>query len=252
MVVFRSKEDNARDKLPFHRFQERICAFHAMIQMIANLTELEPRTLGKLQASLHRLVRLFSPRTKMNLALIFENEQEQDIDQIISDAQTYEDNQGMKGIPDDAPVQLRPWLQIVHSEEEILQWDKVYERVRRNTVRKRKQARIRYLLTSLNELSSSLFAAISVAERQVAILHDLHSLFLTSSRTKTKDREKEYPLLQNLLQKNISPIPTVSGSLEQTWQNTLDTIDEVARERKSFIKRINVLVQNMEVRREIV
>jgi len=188
----------------------------------------------------------------MNLALIFENEQEQDIDQIISDAQTYHDNQGMKRTPDDAPVQLRPWLEMVHSEEEILQWDKVYERVRQNTVRKRKQERIRDLLTSLNELSASLFAAISVAERQVAILHDLHSLFLTSSRTKTKYRGGENPLLQSLLQKNISPIPMVSENPEQTWQNTLDTIDEVVGERESLIKRINVLVENMEVRREIV
>jgi len=61
MAVFRSTEDNSRDQLPFHRFQERIGAFRAMIQMIANHTELETWTLGKLQASLHRLVRLFSP-----------------------------------------------------------------------------------------------------------------------------------------------------------------------------------------------
>jgi len=158
----------------------------------------------------------------------------------------------MKGSSDDASLQPRPWLEIVHSEEDISQWDKVYERVRQNTVRKRKQARIRHLLTFLNELSASVFAAIGVAERQVAVLQDLHTLFPTSSRAGAGYREKEFPLCQNLLHKKISPIPIVSENPEQMWQNALDTIEEVLRERNSFIKRINVLVENMEVRGEIV
>ena len=61
MATFRSKEDNARDQVPLHRFQERIGAFRATIHMIANRTDLELRILGKLQTSLHKLVSLFSP-----------------------------------------------------------------------------------------------------------------------------------------------------------------------------------------------
>ena len=171
---------------------------------------------------------------------------------MISDSKTYEDNQGMAGIPDDAPVQLRPWLEMVHSREELLKWDRVYEKVRQNTVRKRKQGRIRDLHIFLNRLSACFLATISVAEQQVAVLQDLHSLFSTSYGTKTKDGEKEYPLRQNPLLKKVFPIPIISQNPEQEWQNTLDTIGQVARERKSFIKKIKVLIQSMEVRREIV
>ncbi|PUU82943.1 hypothetical protein B9Z19DRAFT_1073806 [Tuber borchii] len=231
MATFRSKEDSSRDQVPLHRFQERVGAFRAVIQMIANRTGLELWTLRKLQASLHKL--------------------EEDIDEMILDSKTYEDNQGMAGIPDDAPAQLRPWLEMVHSKEELLKWDRVYERVRQNTVRKRKQGRIRDLHIFLNRLSATFLATISVAEQQVAVLQDLHGLFSTSYRTKTKDGEKEYPLWQNPLLKNIFPIPIISQNPEQEWQNTLDIIGQVVRERKSFIKKIKVLVQSMEVRREI-
>ena len=64
MATFRSKEDSARDQVPLHRFQERIGAFRAMIHMIANRTELELRTLGKLQTFLHKLVSLSSTLAK--------------------------------------------------------------------------------------------------------------------------------------------------------------------------------------------
>ena len=61
MATFRSKEDSARDQVPLHRFQERVGAFRAMIHMIANRTELELRTLRRLQVTLCKLVSLFSP-----------------------------------------------------------------------------------------------------------------------------------------------------------------------------------------------
>lgn len=48
------------------------------------------------------------------------------------------------------------------------------------------------------------------------------------------------------------PIPILSENPEQIWPKTLDTVDEVVRERKSFIKRVRELVENMEVRRKIV
>ena len=60
MATFRSKEDSAKDQVPLYRFQERTGGFRAMINMIANRTELELRTLRKLQASLHKIVSLFS------------------------------------------------------------------------------------------------------------------------------------------------------------------------------------------------
>ena len=61
MATFRSKEDSAKDQVPLHRFQERVGAFRATIHMIANRTELELRTLRKLQLSLCKLVSLSSP-----------------------------------------------------------------------------------------------------------------------------------------------------------------------------------------------
>ena len=45
---------------------------------------------------------------------------------------------------------------------------------------KRKQERVRDALTAVNRLSADLFAAISVAERQIAVLRDVHSVFVTS------------------------------------------------------------------------
>ena len=130
--------------------------------------------------------------------------------------------------------------------------DRYYGTDQEDAVRERKQERILELLTSLNQLSASLFAAISVAERQIAILHDLHSLFSTSCRTKTKDHDKGYPLRQNPFYKNIAPIPILSENSEQTWQNTLDTIDEVVLERTFFIKSVKELIENMDIRRKIV
>ncbi|PUU79857.1 hypothetical protein B9Z19DRAFT_1124564 [Tuber borchii] len=211
MATFRSKEDSAKDEVPLHHFQERIGAFRSMIHMIANRMELELWTLGKLQASLYNL--------------------EENIDQMISDQKAHDHGQGMARIPDDA----RPkWAAL--TKEGPSDFDEHYERVRKNNDWKKKQMRVQFLLASLNGLSAALFATINVAERQFAVLQDLHSVFLTSYRTKTKDGEKGYPLRRNPFFKN---------------PNTLDTIDEVVREKESFIKKIKGLVENMEVRREI-
>jgi len=147
-----------------------------------------------------------------NLALIFREYQEDDIDQMLSDAESYEDDQGME----------------------------------------RKQKRVRDLLGALNRLSVDLFAAISVAERQITVLDDLHRVFLTSYQTKTKDYENGHPLRRNPLHKDTITIPIFSGDPEQIWPNALDTIDEVVRERKCFIKKIEKLVGSMDIRRKIV
>jgi len=61
MATFRSKEDSVKDQVPLHRFQELISAFRSMIHMIANRMDSELWALGKLQASLWKLVSLFSP-----------------------------------------------------------------------------------------------------------------------------------------------------------------------------------------------
>ena len=96
-------------------------------------------------------------------ALIFGCDQE-DIGQMISDSEIYEDDRGVK----------------------------------------REQRRVQDLLSSLNRLSATLFAAIGVAEQQIAILQDLHCLFLASCRTKIQDYEKRCSLRQNPFYKNIT------------------------------------------------
>ena len=137
--------------------------------------------------------------------------QEEDIDQIISDTKVYEDDEGMK----------------------------------------KKQERVHDVLVTLSRLSADLFAAINVAERQIAVLQDVHSVFLISYRIKTKDYEKGY-LRRNPFYRSATPIPILSENSEQIWPNTLGTIDEVVRERKSFIKKVKELVENMDIRRKIV
>ena len=169
---------------------------------------------------------------------------------MILDAEIYEEDQGMMRILDDEPGQLPSKVKL--NEEEKYQWEMERDRARQNKIRKRKQKRVRGLLTDLNRLSANLFAAISVAERQITVLQDLHSVFSTSYRTKTKHHEKGYPLQRNPLHKNVVTIPILSENPEQIWPNTLDTIDEVVRERKCFIKEVKELVENMEVRRKIV
>ena len=188
----------------------------------------------------------------MNLALIFVGDQEEDIDEMISDARTCERNQGMRRIPADQPRRARLEPGVNLAEEDRKRMDDEYDQVRQNNVRERKQRKVRGLLTSLSRLSAALFAAISVAERQIAVLQDLHSLFLTSYRTKTKEYEKGYPLRRNPFHRNVASIPILSENPEQIWPNTLDTIDEVVRERKSFIKKVKGLVENMDIRRKIV
>jgi len=112
--------------------------------------------------------------------------------------------------------------------------------------------RVQDLLTALNRLSTDLFAAISLAERQIAVLQDLYSVFSTSYRTKSGDSEKGHLLRQNPFHRNVVSIPVLSENPEEIWPKTLDTIDEVIRERKSFIKKVRGLVENMEVKRKIV
>ena len=171
---------------------------------------------------------------------------------MILDAETYEDNQGMKKIPDDYPPSLSRSLETSLTEEERLECKENYERARKDNVLKRKQRRVQKLFASINKLSAALFATISVAERQIAVLQDLHNVFSTSYRTKTKDYERGYPLRRNPLYRNVVPIPILSENPEQIWPNTLDTITEVVRERKDFIKKVKELVENMDIRRKIV
>ena len=112
--------------------------------------------------------------------------------------------------------------------------------------------RIWALISSLNWLAASLLAAISVAERQIAVLQNLHDLFFTSCRTEIKGPEKGYPLRRNPFYKNIAPIPILSEISDQLWANTLGAIDEVVRERKCFMKKVRKLVESMDIRRKIV
>jgi len=171
---------------------------------------------------------------------------------MISDAKTYERNQGMRGIPEDRPqrASLKKGMEL--TQEDLEGMGQEDEEVRQKNVRERKHRKVRGLLASFNSLSAALFAAISMAERQIAVLHDLHSLFLTSYRTKTRKYEKGYPLRRNPFYRNVAPIPILSENPEQIWPNTLDTIDEVIRERKSFIEQVKELVENMDIRRKIV
>ena len=197
---------------------------------------------------------------------------------MISDASTYEDNQGIElgddppdpesslqmGITDEARQRLyRDYKQAQLHYEQARQDDgqalqdyeraqQDYERSRQERVQKRKQKRVRDLLTSLNRLSAALFAAISVTERQISVLQDIHSVFLTSYRTNAKDEEKGYPFRRSPLHHNIVSIPILSENPEQIWPNTLDTIDHVVLERKSFIQKVKELVENMDIRRKIV
>ena len=161
---------------------------------------------------------------------------------MILEAKTCEKNQGILRNPADRPQKERLGSGVNLTEKDGRKMDAEDERVQRT----------RCLLASLNTLAAALFAAISVAERQITILQDLHGLFLTSCRTKIKDYEKGYPLQQSPFYKNIAPIPILSENSEQIWPNTLETIDEAVGERKSFIKNVRELVENMDIRRKIV
>jgi len=122
---------------------------------------------------------------------------------------------------------------------EKFNWDEYYERAQDH-------------ITSLARLSAALFAAASVAERQIAILRDLHKVFSKSYRTKNSDCENGHPLRRNPFYGHIIPIPILSEYPEQMWLNTLETINEVVREREDFIKKITGLVEHMGVGRRIV
>jgi len=64
MAILRSKEDGAKNQVPLHHFQERINAFHAMVQMISNRMDSELLISEKLQTPLYKLVSPFFPLTK--------------------------------------------------------------------------------------------------------------------------------------------------------------------------------------------
>ncbi|KAG0638286.1 hypothetical protein HOY80DRAFT_923041 [Tuber brumale] len=229
MATFRSKEDSANDQVPLHRFQERIGAFRAVIHMIANRMDLELWTLRKLQASLCKL--------------------EDGIDQMVSGVETYQDSQRVERIPSG---KLPPsQLQIGTSRTEG-KWKEDCEQLGQNNIRGGKQRRVRYLLTSLNKLLEASFAAISVAERQIVVLQDIHNLFLTSCRAKARDYDKRYRSKQNPFHKTSAPIPILSGNTEQIFPATLDAIDGVVHERKLFILKIRGLVENMDITRKMV
>jgi len=117
---------------------------------------------------------------------------------------------------------------------------------------KRRQDTVRALITSLDNLAADLFAAISVVERQIAVLQDLHAVLLSSCGTKCEGYGEGYPLQRNPFHRNIAPIPVLTENPEQIWPRALDTIDEVVRERKGFIKKIKELVENTEIRRKSV
>jgi len=155
---------------------------------------------------------------------------------MILDAKIHEDNQGMEKSPDDDPQKLGQSPKKKLTREQRLEWE---ERTREDNVRKRKHERVRKLLASLNSLSAALFATITVAERQIAVLQDLRNVFLTSYRRKP-------------FHKNVAPIPILSENREQILPNTIDTINEVVQERESFIRKVKGLVENMDIRRKIV
>jgi len=157
----------------------------------------------------------------------------------------------MARIPDHKLRRLYSWGGQVTGEEK-LKWEKDYERALQNNLQKRKQRRVRDLLTSLNSLSAALFAAISVAERQTVVLQDLHKIFFTSYRTKTKYHERKYSSHRNPCYKRVPRISILSEYPEQAWRNIFDIIDEMVEERKSFVQKIKELVENMDVRRNIV
>ena len=136
--------------------------------------------------------------------------------------------------------------------EEESQWEVNYNRAKQNKIQKRKQKRVGGLLTALSSLSVDLFAATSLAKRQIAVLQDLHSVYSTSCRTKTKDYEKGYPLRQNPFYRNVAPIPILLENPDQIRPNTLDTIDVVVRERKFLIKKVGELAENIDIGRKIV
>jgi len=169
----------------------------------------------------------------MNSSLIFEDDQEGDIDQGISYSNPDKD--------------IVPIETIYLPLQKLSVWQ-----VKEEGVVREKCWRLKDLIASLNRLSASFLAAISVAERQIAVLQDLHDLFLTSCRTKFKGYEKGYELGENPLYKNIAPIPILSENSEQILPNTLDAIDEIVRQRECFIKKVKELVENMDTRRKIV
>lgn len=149
---------------------------------------------------------------------------------------------------------LRRILQsrVITTEGDRERWKEENNQAWRDEIQKRKQERVRDLLTSINNLGAALLAVIRVSERQIAVLQDLHTVFSTSYRTKTQDHEKGYSTPRNPFYRNIVPIPVLLENPGQIWPGAVDTVDEVIRERRSFVLEVKELVGNMEIRRKIV
>jgi len=125
-----------------------------------------------------------------------------------------------------------------------------FEKAHREILLRIKQRNIR-TIALFNRLAAILFAAIRTAERQIAVIQDLHTIFLTSF-LKTRDHEQRYPLHQNTFCKDVALIPILLEYSEQAWPNSLQSIDEAIRERKSFIKEIKELVRISDSKGKIV
>ncbi|CUS12892.1 unnamed protein product [Tuber aestivum] len=220
MVTFRSKEDSAKDEVPLYRFQGRICAFHAMIQMISNHTDSESRVMEKLQSSLWKL------------------------DQIIADEKCYESEQKRNRTLDVGP-ELPPDL----AREEKQRLKEGYKKAQQKSFSK-EQGRGQDLI-SFNKLLVGLFAVISVAERQIEILQDIRRVFSATYPTSNKAHQTGHPRPQNALYGNAALIPALPECTKDERPDTLDIIDKIVRERKSVIAHIRRLVGNMDIKRKI-
>lgn len=165
---------------------------------------------------------------------------------------TYEDDQKEEKISRGRLLRRIFQSRVIATEGDRQRWREEEERARKVKVRERKQERVRDLLTSINNLGAALLAVIRVSERQIAVLQDLHTVFSTSYRTKTQDHEKGYSSLRNPFYRNIVPIPVLLENPGQIWPGAVDTVDEVIRERRSFVLEVKELVGNMEIRRKIV
>ncbi|PWW79097.1 hypothetical protein C7212DRAFT_153698 [Tuber magnatum] len=223
MATFRSKEDSAKDQAPLHLLQARIGAFCATIHMMANRMDSELVTAERLQASLRKL--------------------EEDLDQIISGTGTHERDLETNDTPKDPSVGQAPHRGAISTPGEPRRGGDYQQNYFQRNQR-------RALLTSLNRHSAALFSVIMVAERQIELLHDLHRVFSTIYPARTQDHGgNQSP--KNRPYQNIFPRPILLESPGEIQSNSLDTIDELIRERILFIKKIKVLVKNIDNRRSI-
>jgi len=162
----------------------------------------------------------------------------------MSDGESHEGNQEMEMVPADYRQQREPIPRVLSLSAQEGEREGQYggrenhEEARQTSVQKRKQGSIQELFASLNGLSAGLFAATSVAERQVTLLDELRSVFSTSCGN------PEYL-------RNASLIPILSEYPVQV-ATILKTIEELIREREAFIRKVKSLMEYMEIKRYIV